>query len=285
VFWRQRREEEAAEAAREAEEERAIAAAAAAAFDPEAIAAAHAAAQPPLLGWPPDAGHDAIVLRLRNELRSLRRMPRRGEWPDRHLPPSGTLGGWVWRHELQSYKRWLAGQLEASAVARLNDFLRCVLPPFEVLAEGCAFAECAFDMYGAREPSEPTSNASGTPACLLHVVAARHAALGRFGVACGHDGGTLEDTIFDVRDPPRVCAAALDALGWPARAGLPAPRAGALVQHIVDCLEFHVAVSTACDGGGEVAAAGARDVDEWTRELIEALEFEGFDASACDARA
>jgi hypothetical protein len=84
-----------------------------------------------------------------------------------------------------------------------------------------------------------------------------------------------------------VCAAALDALGWPAHAGLPAPRAGALVQHVVDCLEFHVAMDTAYGGGDgaaavAAAAAGARD-DECTRELLEALEFEGLDASAGDA--
>ena len=34
---------------------------------------------------------------------------------------------------------------------------------------------------------------------------------------------------------------------------------------------------------GDAAAEGARDVDEWTRELIETLEFEGIDASAGDA--
>jgi hypothetical protein len=102
--------------------------------------------------------------------------------------------------------------------------------------------------------------------------------------------GALEHTIFDVRDPPIVCAAALDALGWPAHEGLPAPRAGALAQHIVDCLEFRVAMSavyggTDSDGAaaGGAAAEGARDVDEWTRELLEALEFEGLDASAGDA--
>ena len=80
------------------------------------------------------------------------------------------------------------------------------------------------------------------------MVAARHAALRELGTT-----GELEHVTFDCRDPPDVRAAALSSLGWPVRAGRSAPSGGALVTHIVDCLEFNWAEDIV-DHGGEASA-------------------------------
>ena len=71
-------------------------------------------------------------------------MPRRGEWPDVHLPRPARLGD-VWQRELRRYRRWLAGEAALDSVYGLNAFLRCVLPPYEVLPDGALLAFRAFD--------------------------------------------------------------------------------------------------------------------------------------------
>ena len=67
----------------------------------------------------------------------------------------------------------------------------------------------------------------------------------------------LEFVLFDVRDPPGVRAAVLLALGWP---GGQAPRAGALVAHMLDCMELSLAE--------DVAPCGAYLLADVTREAV-----------------
>ena len=95
----------------------------------------------------------------------------------------------------------------------------------------------------------------------------------------GHDGDALEFVLFDVRDPPGVREAVLLALGWP---GGQAPRAGALVAHMLDCMELSLAEDVAYGARyllpgeamapvGEDAEAAATDAAA-VADYLEALE-------------
>ena len=102
---------------------------------------------------------------------------------------------------------------------------------------------------------------------------------------------------FDCRDPPDVRAAALSSLGWPVRAGRSAPSGGALVTHIVDCLEF-IWAEDIVDHGGEASALLLRSgrapqphladasSDDWADDWAEALslEAEAFDVERGEGR-
>ena len=52
-----------------------------------------------------DAQHRAV----RAVLRGWRRMPRRGQLPDHHLPHAYHLGGW---HGVELYRRWVESGLQ-----------------------------------------------------------------------------------------------------------------------------------------------------------------------------
>ena len=132
---------------------------------------------------------------------------------------------------MQRYARWLSGEaLSEQEVYELNLFLCCTLPPYE-----SATGRGAGDVYASTGQHDTCEAVSEICDRLPYVVAARHAAVR----ACGDGGGdSPEATVFDVRDPPDARAATLLAMGWPDGH---APATGALVKHMLDCMEFHVA--------------------------------------------
>ena len=188
-------------------------------------------AQPPVLGWPPltfpsgrrIATYEEVVA-VRNELRQQRRMRRRGLPPDVHLPSGYRLYPDVWDRAQRRYGWWLAGaQLSEQDIEDLNNLLRVVLAPVTIHGPH----------MGVLSANEEYCNGELTFLALGHVVEARMAAL------CGREGDH-ERVIFDVRDPPAVREVALRELGWPEGR---APTWGQLASHIVDCLEFGLAMS------------------------------------------
>ena len=211
-------------------------------------------ARPPILGWPPltfpngaRIGTYDEVIALRNGLRQQRRsMRRRGLRPDAHLPRGFRLNPTTWDRAGRRYSSWLEGaQLSEQDVEGLNDFLRVVLAPVTIHGPHMG-------VLSANEEGGGDSGGDLRDCALQHVVEARRAAL------CGHEGGPMlcqvdAIAIFDVRDPLAVRGVALRELGWPEGR---APTWGQLVTHIIDCLEFGLAM---CPAEASVTLLHAED--------------------------